>query len=88
MRNILPYIVNSRGMVEIRGMKPRPNHGMYLRILREMGPEKRLQKAFELSEFTRDHMREGLKKSNPDRGDAEIHKLYLARMERARSRAE
>ena len=33
-------------------IKKRPNYKIYLQVLRQMSPEKRLLKAFELSEFT------------------------------------
>ena len=33
-------------------IKKRPNYKIYLKVLRQMSPEKRLLKAFELSEFT------------------------------------
>ena len=35
------------------GGKPRPNHGVYLRMLRAMTPEQRLRKAFELGAMAR-----------------------------------
>ncbi len=69
-------------------MKPRPNHKIYIRVLREMGPERRLNKAFELSEFSRSLLRQGLRGSNPEAGEAELNRLYLARMEKARNRAD
>ena len=34
-------------------IKKRPNHKIYLQVLRRMSPEKRLAKAFELSEFAK-----------------------------------
>ena len=34
-------------------IKKRPNYKIYIQVLRQMSPEKRLLKAFELSEFTR-----------------------------------
>ncbi len=67
-------------------MKPRPNHQIYIRVLREMGPEKRLKKAFELSEFSRSLLRQGLQSSNPRASEAELNQLYLARMAKARGR--
>jgi hypothetical protein len=81
-------IVKGSPEVEIRGMKSRPNHKIYIRVLREMGPEKRLQKAFELSEFSRALLKEGLKGSHPSLGQNELNQLYLSRMEKARNRAD
>ncbi len=69
-------------------MKPRPNHKIYIRVLREMGPEKRLKKAFELSEFSRSLLRQGLRSSNPEAGEAQLDQLYLARMAKARGRGD
>ena len=34
-------------------IKKHPNHKIYIRVLREMSPEKRLLKTFELSEFSK-----------------------------------
>ena len=47
-------------------MKPRPNHKIYINVLRKMSPEDRLHKAFELSEFTRRLFIHGLHKKFPD----------------------
>jgi hypothetical protein len=68
-------------------MKERPNHGIYLRVLREMGPEKRLKKAFELTEFARALTRQGLERLHPSLPPAELNRLYLDRMAKARDRA-
>jgi hypothetical protein len=58
-------------------MKQRPNHRIYIRILRDMGPEKRLKKAFELSEFSRALTRQGLQHLYPGLPPDEIQRLYL-----------
>jgi hypothetical protein len=47
-------------------MKERPNHRIYVHVLREMGPEKRLKKAFELSEFARALTSEGWRFFTPN----------------------
>jgi hypothetical protein len=57
-------------------MKERPNHGIYLRVLREMGPEKRLKKAFELTEFARALTRQGLEHLHPSLSPEELNRLY------------
>ena len=46
-------------------LKTRPNHALYLRTLRRMGPEVRLRKAFELSAFARALFRTGLERRFP-----------------------
>jgi len=51
--NLQPGEGNREGT--IMDIKERPNHKIYIQVLRQMSPEKRLLKAFELSEFTRQH---------------------------------
>jgi len=55
---------------------------MYLEMLRRMTPEQRLLKAFELTEFTRQLFRQGLRNSHPELSEEELHTLYLARLEK------
>ena len=69
-------------------MKERPNHRIYVGVLREMGPEKRLKKAFELSEFARALVRKGLEDLHPELGPSDLNLVYLDRMKKARERAE
>jgi hypothetical protein len=66
--------------------KPRPNHEMYLRILRKMTPEQRLLKALELSAFAKALFRQGLRERFPDLPDDEFHKLLLSRLEKCHNR--
>jgi hypothetical protein len=66
--------------------KRRPNHRMYLQVLRRMTPEQRLLKAFELSAFSRQLFLAGLKARFPDLPDHELRALYLARLEKCRNR--
>ena len=47
--------------------KPRPNHRQYLNALRSMSEEQRLLKAFELSDFTRQLFKAGLKERFPEK---------------------
>ena len=63
-------------------IKPRPNHRRYVKILRRMTPAQRLAKAFELTEFSRQLFKDGLRRRHPDLTEAEIHKLYLDRLRR------
>ena len=67
-------------------MKQRPNHRLYLEALRQMGAEKRLRKAFDLSEFSRALMRRGLERVHPELGAVELRQLYRDRMAKARNR--
>lgn len=67
-------------------IKERPNHAMYIRTLRRMSPEARLLKAFELSEFSRQLFLQGLRRRFPNKSDAEIHKLYLERLDKCHNR--
>ncbi len=61
-------------------IKPRPNHAVYIKTLRMMTPEQRLNVAFDLSEFSRNLFRQGLKEQFPNLNDVEFHALYLERL--------
>ena len=63
-------------------LKKDPGHLAQLQIIRRMTPEQRLMQAFELSQFTRDLLRQGLRTRFPDLSEAELHKLYLERLDR------
>ncbi len=62
--------------------KPQPNHGRYIEVLRQMTPEQRLRKAFELSTMTRALFIQGLRKRFADLSEAEFHRLLLDRLEK------
>ena len=62
------------------GHKTRPNHRAYLEVLRRMTPEKRLLKAFELSDMTKDLFRQGLRERFPDMPEEQFQALYLERL--------
>jgi len=66
--------------------KPRPNHRMYIQMLRRMTPEQRLLKAFDLSEFARQLFAQGLRKRFPHLTEEEFRKLHLARLEKCHNR--
>lgn len=66
--------------------KERPNHRIYIQALRRMSPEKRLLKAFELSQFSRDLFMLGLRRRFPDLSEEEIRKLYLERLDKCHNR--
>lgn len=67
-------------------IKPRPNHKLYLEILRKMTPEQRLLKAFELSEFSKQLFFYGLGKRFPEKSEDEIKKIYLERLDKCHNR--
>lgn len=66
--------------------KPRPNHGRYLKVLRRMGPQKRLQKAFELSEMSRQLFIRGLRRRFPDLPERQFRRIMLEQLDRCRNR--
>ena len=66
--------------------KKRPNHQLYLAILRKMTPEQRLLKAFELSEFSRQIFRHGLRRRFTGKSEAEITKTYLECLDKCHNR--
>jgi hypothetical protein len=73
-------------MLIIKDIKPQPNHAIYLEVLRKMTPEQRLMRAFELSEFTRELFREGLRQRFPEKNESEIHILFLEKMKQCYNR--
>lgn len=68
-------------------IKPAPNRRLYVETLRRMTPEQRLLKAFELSELSRELLRTGLRERFPAATEAQLHAVYLERIERCRSRS-
>ncbi len=68
------------------GVKTRPNHKLYLAVLRKMTPEQRLLKAFELSEFSKQLFLHGLRRRFPEKSEADIMKTYLERLDRCHNR--
>lgn len=66
--------------------KERPNHKIYIQVLRQMSPEKRLLKAFELSEFARKLFIHGLRKRFPNLQDEEFKKVLLERLDKCHNR--
>jgi hypothetical protein len=61
-------------------IKARPNHDLYIRILRCMSSEARLMKAFELTEFSRQLFRQGLRRRFSDLTDGELNRIYVERL--------
>ena len=66
--------------------KPRPNHRLYLQMLRGMTPEQRLRKAFELSAFSRALFAEGLQRRFPGLSDDAFASLLRTRLEKCHNR--
>ena len=62
--------------------KPRPNRRAYLEVLKRMTPEQRVQKSFELSEFTKQLYMDGLRDRFPHLDETELRQVYLRRLER------
>ena len=58
-------------------LKPNPNEERYFDGLRAMTPEQRIDKVFEITEFTRDLLRNALRRKHPQASEAELHRLYL-----------
>jgi hypothetical protein len=68
------------------GAKPRPNHAVYLRVLRGMTPEQRLRKAFELGATARALFEHGLRERFPDMDDVAFRRLVRERLDRCHNR--
>lgn len=66
--------------------KPRPNHDVYVRVLRAMTPEQRLRKAFELGAAARATFEHGLRQRFPELGDAALAGLVRERLDRCHNR--
>ena len=57
--------------------KPLSNHRAYLEVFQRMRLEQRIANAFELSEITRSHFRQGLRERFPDLPAEQYRVLYL-----------
>jgi hypothetical protein len=67
-------------------IKEHPNHRIYIQVLRAMSPEKRLLKAFELSEFANQLFIHGLHKRYPNLSGKEFKKILLERLDKCHNR--
>jgi len=67
-------------------IKNRPNHKIYIQVLRQMSSEARLLKAFELSEFSMQLFIHGLHKRFPNFSDEEFKKIFLERLDKCHNR--
>ena len=52
----------------------------YYSVILKMTPEQKIAKVIELTELSRNLMKEGLKIQFPNKTEIEIHKLYLDRL--------
>lgn len=66
--------------------KPRPNHALYIQILRRMTPEQKLRIVSDLSESVHYLFRQGLRRRFPDATEEELHRIYLERLEKCYNR--
>ncbi len=67
-------------------IKNRPNHRKYIQILRNMSPEARLLKAFELSALSKDLFVHGLRERFSDLSKEEFQILLLKRLAKCHNR--
>ncbi|MFQ5962867.1 MAG: hypothetical protein ACE5KZ_01120 [Candidatus Scalinduaceae bacterium] len=67
-------------------IKERPNHKIYIQVLRKMSPERRLLKAFELSEFANKLFIHGLRKRFPNLSEKEFKKMLLKRLDKCHNK--
>jgi hypothetical protein len=68
------------------GIKPQPNHHLYLQTLQKMTPAQRLAKAFELSKMTKELFLQGLKNRFSEKNETEIREIYLERIAKCYNR--
>jgi hypothetical protein len=66
--------------------KRRMNHRVYVGALRRMTSQERLEKAFELSEFSRQLFVHGLRQRFPDLPEKALMKIYLERLDKCHNR--
>ena len=62
------------------------NSPAYLRMLRHMGPQQRLEKAFELTEFAKQLFAQGLRKQFPQASPKEFQKILTERLNKCHNR--
>jgi hypothetical protein len=67
-------------------IKMRMNHRVYLETLRRMIPRERLDKAFEITEFSRQLFIHGLRRRFPDISEDALMEIYLERLDKCHNR--
>jgi hypothetical protein len=65
--------------------KKQKAHAVYIQALKKIGPEKRLLKAFELSELTRRLFVVGLRKKYPALPESEFNKILYEKIDQCRN---
>ncbi|MBI4712235.1 MAG: hypothetical protein HY762_02870 [Planctomycetes bacterium] len=73
-------------MVYTKSLKQRPNHRLYLEVLRRLSPEMRLLKAFELSEFSRKLFIHGLRQRYHGIPNKAFKKILQERLSKCHNR--
>ena len=66
--------------------KKRQNHRIYIQVLRRMTSAERLQKAFELSEFSRKLFLLGLRRRFSDLPEDALMRIYMERLDKCHNR--
>jgi len=56
------------------------SHREYIKIIRKLTPEKKLEKCFDLNEFTKTLFLTGLRNKFPNLSEEDIKKIYLKRI--------
>jgi len=56
-----------------------------LTILRRLSPARRLETAFDLSDFSRELFLIGLRKRFPEKTEEEIHRIFLERIDKCQN---
>jgi hypothetical protein len=54
----------------------------YLEVLRKMSPSEKFNKVMELNELTKSIFKQGLRKRFPEKTEAEIHQLFLEKLDK------
>ena len=67
-------------------MKTYPNKQRYRDILKDMSPQEKLEKSFELTEFANSAFRAGLKTRYPNLTADELEQLYQERLRKCHNR--
>ena len=63
-------------------IKEHSHHKIYIQVLRQMSPEKRLLRSFELSEFTKQLFIHGLHKRFPNLSGEEFRKVLQEHLDK------
>ena len=67
-------------------IKKRPNHKLYIQVLRGMSPQQRLLKAFELSAFAKQLFVRGLHERFPNLPSADFQEKLRERLARCHNK--